>query len=139
MIPKYSELLTEIETGMIPIQAILAQNNCDHLLDARDASPSFDSIYQRAFREMQVLRAAVSDDPTKHIRYQAFVFASVATNNHEIASYVSDDFELIAWASFANLTLAIDSSLNRLANFLYTEYGSQRFPTPDAWLTSKHG
>ena len=55
------------------------------------------------------------------IRQQAFLAASRASGQHEIASYVSDDFELIGKALVLGVDIAFVSSL-------YQSYCNNQIP-----------
>lgn len=133
MLPSLQELLSEIEAGAIPLQDALQSADCDELLDLRDLSPSFDNAYSEAFAKIEDLRSSLPYDPTERIRQQAFVFVSIATDHHEIASYVSDDFELIAWASYCQADPNYGNFNFEFAQWLLFEYRSGRFPVPSRY------
>ena len=130
MLPSLQELLNEIETGAIPLQNSLQSADCDELLDLRDSLPSFDKAYLDAFAKIDDLRSNLPDDPSERICKQAFVLVSIATNHQEIASYVSDDFELIAWASHCQSDPNYGSFNFEFAHWLLSEYRAGRFPVP---------
>ena len=129
-LPSLQELLNEIETGAIPLQNALRSADCDELLDLRDSTPSFDKTYLDSFAKIDDLRSSLPDDPSEMICKQAFVFVSIATNHHEIASYASDDFELIAWASHCQSDPNYGNFNFEFAQWLLSEYRAGRFPVP---------
>jgi hypothetical protein len=132
MIPKLSDLLHQLCTGEIPLNSIFHVCDCDKLLELRDSSPTFVNTYAGHFSQIASFRTAVQPDPTKQVRYQAYIFVALETNNHEIASYVSDDFELIAWASCDQPMRELNPQFISFAAWLFSEYKSGRFPIPSS-------
>lgn len=130
MIPRLPELLNEIATGVVPLRSVFQSADCDNLLDLRDSSPRFDQEYLDAFARVENLKLSLPHDPTERVRKQAFVFVAIETNNHEIASYVSDDFELIAWASYCQSDAEHARFYPEFAEWLLSEYKDGRFPVP---------
>ena len=46
MIPTPTQLIAEIENGVIPLAEIFSTADCNLLLDKRDSDTSFDAIYR---------------------------------------------------------------------------------------------
>ena len=130
MIPTPTQLLAEITNGEIPLADIFVMVDCDLLLDERDSDPKFDAIYREAWEQCGNLKFIMNRDPTETIRKQSFLAVSKATQNHEIASYVSDDFELIAWNSHALTNNEFPSFGSEFIEWLYLRYKSGKFPCP---------
>lgn len=130
MIPTPTQLLSEIESGKIPLANIFASVDCDSLLDKRDSDSSFDAMYREIWDRNEKLKFILNRDPTEPIRKQSFLAVSNATQQHEIASYVSDDFELIAWESHTMVDNEIPNSGSNFIHWLYFQYKSGNFPCP---------
>lgn len=130
MIPTPTQLLGEIESGEIPFAEMFASADCDSLVDQRDSDPEFDATYREIRERHEKLRFILNRDPAEQIRKQAFLTVSNATQEHEIASYVSNDFELIAWDSHATVTDEIPSSGSSFVEWIYSQYKSGNFPCP---------
>ena len=84
--------------------------DCDQILDERDADAAFEQAWSAARRQLLGASGA-SGKTTEAIRRAAFMAVSTATHQHELASYVSDDFELIALASMLKVELPFVSQL----------------------------
>ena len=130
MITNLTKLLYRIESGVIPLTSIFDGSDCDQLLDVRDSSPEFDQKYRESYDLIEKLKSTLDTDPTVETRKQSFLIVSSLTQQHEIASYVSDDFELIAWASYSREADQTDKVSTPLIEWLLTEYENGRFPVP---------
>ena len=130
MIPTPTQLLAELENGEIPLADTFASANCDSLLAKRDSDPDFDATYRELWDRHEKLRFILNRDPSEPIRKQSFLTVSNATQQHEIASYVSDDFELIGWDSHALVSNEIPSSGSSFVEWMYSQYKSGNFPCP---------
>ena len=130
MIPTPTKLLAEIENGSIPLADIFSMADCDTLLDKRDSDPSFDVTYREVWDRNAKLKFILNSEATESIRQRSFLTVSNATEQHEIASYVSDDFELIAWESHAAVDNEIPKSGSQFIEWLYSQYKSRNFPCP---------
>ena len=85
---------------------ILTACNWDNLLDARENNEYFEEQWLRANAEVKKLLAKLNvgdelQQIAEGIRRESFLAASKLTDQHEIASYISDDFGLIAEAVIA--------------------------------------
>jgi hypothetical protein len=93
-------ILGRIAEGSLFPAAYFAELDCDAALDSRHSDPEFKASWVRLSKEIEGrwkgatiadgLRALAND-----IRRESFLAVSRATAQHEIASYVSDDFELV--------------------------------------------
>jgi hypothetical protein len=93
-------ILSRIANGTLLTAAYYGQLDCDAALDARDGHAEFDGEWVRQSEEVQRLWAkaevsAADRALAEDIRRESFLAVSRATRQHEIASYVSDDFDLI--------------------------------------------
>ena len=130
MIPTPEKLLAEIDSGEIPLADIFSNADCNSLLDKRDSDSSFDSTYGAVWDTIEKHKSKLDRDPTEPIRKQSFLAVSNVTQQHEIASYVSDDFELVAWHSLALNREEISSSVSEFVEWIYSQYRSGQFPCP---------
>ena len=120
-------VLSRIADGTLLPAAYYRQLDCDAALDARDGA-EFDAEWVRQSKEISRRWAAatVTDKAralAEDIRRESFLAVSRATGQHEIASYVSDDFELIVQA---RLVGAEDDFLAQL----WVAYERGEFPQP---------
>ena len=92
-------MIAEIESEKLLSKAAFQSVDLDGVLDSRDKDP-FDSNWVESHQRVEAAWSANSTDEqtakVNKVRQAAFVAASSMTNHHEIASYISDDFELIA-------------------------------------------
>jgi hypothetical protein len=105
-----------------------AQLDCDAALNARDGDALFVADWKRRFQEVEDrwATAGIAVEArvlAEEIRREAFLAASRATGQHEIASYVSDDFDLMVRARLVGVR---DELLVRL----WGVYERGQFPTP---------
>jgi hypothetical protein len=123
-----NSILTGIAAGSLLPSAYFAALDCDAALDARDQDADFDGAWSRLSKEVD-RRWDESIVPEDHrrlaedIRRESFLTVSRATTQHDIASYVSDDFDLIVRSRLVNLN---DPFLERL----WTMYEHGQFPHP---------
>ncbi|WP_417763050.1 hypothetical protein [Shewanella sp.] len=91
-----AELQQAIAAGEMLNAALFEQHNLDALLDQRDSAP-FDTAWMASFNTIsrQWQSADLASDAIDALRQESFLASSRHTQQHEIASYVSDDFELI--------------------------------------------
>ena len=115
------------EHQVLPEQ-LLSAYDWDGLLDARDGDEDFEAHWLRADAEINSrLRNLRVEDELRRladdIRRESFLAVSRATGQHELASYVSDDFGLITGAVMADYE---DPWLNGL----WMAYKSRGVPKP---------
>ena len=120
-------VLSRIADGTLLPAAYYSQLNCDDALDARDEK-NFDTAWveQSAAVERQWAAAEIEPEARRlaeDIRRESFLAVSRATGQHEIASYVSDDFELIVHGHLVDIT---DGLLGKL----WAAYERGQFPHP---------
>ncbi|CCN73307.1 hypothetical protein [Vibrio nigripulchritudo] len=79
--------------------------NEDNILDSRDEAP-FDSewveIYTLISQEYEQTKPQEDEEAIESIRKSAFFASEQFFGTHEISSYISDDFDLIAKAIVTN-------------------------------------
>lgn len=119
-------VLELIKSGQL-VSSFNELNDWDAILDERDKNPDFESAWRKCFDEIERAweKAAVSSEVSlmiETIRCEVFLDVSRATNQHEIASYVSDDFDIIARSSVLKWN---DSFIEHLWN----TYQSGEIPT----------
>ena len=108
--------------------AYFADLDCDGALEVRDRDPTFCSSWVAAFdqvnrrRKLRKINAAVIA-VAEELRREAFLVVSQATRQHEIASYVSDDFDLIVRARVLDFE-------DPFVNQLWLAYEKGAFPLP---------
>lgn len=118
----------DVASGKLLPVGYFQQLDCDACLDARDKDESFEAEWTRIDQAIEKHWAAAEVDDqlfqlAEVIRRESFLAVSRATKQHEIASYVSDDFALIVRAKL----LGMKESL--LAK-LWAAYESGKFPYP---------
>jgi hypothetical protein len=101
-------VLARLERGSLLGDATFAEVELDAVLDRRDEG-EFDSIWSRVAAQVfgrwqqlpteQSLKAAIDK-----VREVAFKQVFRATHGHEVAGYVSDDFELICKAAVVGIS-----------------------------------
>ncbi|WP_160148280.1 hypothetical protein [Rubripirellula obstinata] len=128
MLPELPLLLDRIRTGDLLSRESLSGLDPDAVLDARDANEAFDTSWTDSHRKVNAAwdSASIADDDLKlaeAIRRDSFIAASNATTQHEIASYISDDFDLIARSSLLGLRDTFIESL-------WLAYDSHSVPMP---------
>lgn len=129
MPPTPTALIDRIRAGSLLPASLFADLDCDAVLDARDSDPTFEqewsaareslSVKWKASRPGRAATAAVED-----LRRESFLAVSTATGQHELSSYVSDDFELIGWASAVGDAPAVVA-------WLWESYEAGTVPRPD--------
>lgn len=128
MIPTPAEILRRIMDGSLLPPDVIRTLDHDAILDARDGDAKFEAEWIRCHNEIEARwptanvakeTAALSED----IRRESFLTVSRATSQHEIASYVSDDFDIIIRGSILGLD---DDFLNSL----WDAYDRHDIPAP---------
>ncbi len=100
----------------------------DAALDARDGDEQFVAEWMRQFEEVKSLWAAadVAEESralAESIRRESFLAVSRATEQHEIASYVSDDFDMIVRGRLVGVQ-------SEVLDKLWGVYERGEFPVP---------
>lgn len=95
-----NSVLSRIADGTLLPAAYFRRLDCDAALDARDSDTAFAAEWAREFERVgkRWAAAAITAEArgaAEDIRKESFLAVSRATRQHEIASYVSDDFDLI--------------------------------------------
>jgi len=121
-------LLDDISQDIILPPVLLQTLDLDHALDLRDHDEDFDRMWRDSFDIVDKQWALKSPDADtdkliEDVTREAFMKVSLLTHQHEIASYVSDDFELISRA----FVLGIESPFVAALLDAYTRGG---FPVP---------
>jgi hypothetical protein len=123
-----ASVLARIRDGTLLPAPYYAGLDCDAAVDARDRDGEFDLAWVRACDQVDRLWQAAQVEPevravAEDIRREGFLAVSRATGQHEIASYVSDDLDLIARGRLVGLR---DPFLDRL----WYDYERGEFPAP---------
>ena len=97
---KLEDILNTIKQRSILSDQCFVDKNLDLILDKRDGKP-FDQDWIASYKRIEAIWSdyEASDeliDLIEEIRKESFLAASRATSQHEIASYISDDFDLIS-------------------------------------------
>ena len=128
MIPTPAEILARIKEGGLLPPATIAVLDHDAILDERDTDAAFEAEWTRCYNEIENkwATADVNQETTTlkdDIRRESFLSVSRATTQHEIASYVSDDFDIIVRGSILGLN-------DKFLNSLWDVYARNEIPTP---------
>ena len=95
-------LLDEVRQGTLIPSEMFIRDDLNDILDERDQSDFEQPWLECSERIKTAWQATTIDDLIKklvdEIRKESFLVVSRATQQHEISSYVSDDFELICKA-----------------------------------------
>jgi hypothetical protein len=105
-------ILSRIRSGELLLADHFSRLDCSAVLNARDHNPAFEANWVRLFNEVRQLASEhevteIQRGLVDDIRRESFAVVSHATRQHEIASYVSDDFDLMIRARI----LGIDDGL----------------------------
>lgn len=93
-----NSLLKKITEGKIISNDMFDENNIDELLDMRD-EPQFDSEWMRVYNQLEKTTCSETDKQIiDKIRKESYLKAYEAANSSDIASCVSDDFDLLSRA-----------------------------------------
>jgi hypothetical protein len=122
-----TSILSRIAEGTLLPASYFGQLDCDAALDARDGD-EFDAAWVRQYEEVERrwAEAAVSAEArtlAEDVRRESFLAVSRATRQHEIASYVSDDFDLIVRGRLVGIE-------GDLLGRLWEVYDRGEFPRP---------
>jgi hypothetical protein len=117
-----------ISEGSLLPAAYFAELDCDAALDCRDRDKEFDASWVRLYKEVERrwIREVVAENLrslAESIRQESFLAVSRATEGHEIASYVSDDFDLVVRGRIVGLA-------DPLWEQLWRVYDEGKFPNP---------
>lgn len=129
MLPSLDVLLAGIQAHAFVRADYYAALACDDALDQRDLPGRFDSDWALVY---EATRARWNDVSTEvrfqsdAIRREAFLIVSNATGQHEIASYVSDDFDLLSRCQVLGI-------VHPLSEYLWKAYQSGKFPVPTVY------
>lgn len=128
MIPTPTDILARIKDETLLSPAAIAALDHGNILDARDGDVEFEAQWTMCYNQIEEVwqtadvnqeAAALKDD----IRRESFLSVSRATTQHEIASYVSDDFDIIVRGSILALN-------DEFLNGLWDSYNRNEIPTP---------
>ncbi len=119
-------VLKQIHDGTLIKSADYSSRKCDVALDARDDDPSFREAWSNLSDEVESRwKTSEFDETTRdqieEIRRASFLTVSRATGQHEIACYVSDDFELMVRGRLLGLS-------DPMLDWLWESYSRGEFP-----------
>lgn len=128
MVEWLNSVRSRIADGTLLPAAYYRQLDCDAALDVRDSDGVFAAEWVREFEQVgrRWVAATVAVEArwaVEDIRKESFLAVSGATHQHEIASYVSDDFDLIVRGRLVGM----DSGL---LGQLWAVYERGEFPIP---------
>jgi hypothetical protein len=123
------EMLAAIDGGTLCGPETFNGVDCDAVLDALDGSTAYEVEWLKLKDAVDEAWERAAPSPVirnlaERIRKHVFHAVSEASSQHDIASYVSDDFDLIVRARVTGVKSAF---LERL----WGAYQSQRLPSPD--------
>lgn len=123
-------VLRRIADGTLLPIGYFAGLDCNAALDSRDRDKEFETSWLRLHEEVD--RRWTHANVTEHlrafaedIRRESFLAVSLATGQHEIASYVSEDFDLLVRGRLMGLN-------EPLLEQLWRAYDDGKFPSPPA-------
>jgi hypothetical protein len=121
-------IIADIASGKLLPAVYFQHLDCDRSLDARDSDKAFAVEWTRIFKEAKRRwgEADIADGLRKRaeiIRRESFMVVSRATEQHEIASYVSDDLDLIVRGKVLGME-------DKLLGQLWARYEGGEFPCP---------
>jgi hypothetical protein len=121
-------ILSRIADGSLLPDGYYSELARDSALDARDPDRLFVSAWAAAHERVEEAwatspLAARQHDLAERIRQAAFLAVSRTASQHEIASYVSDDLDLIARGVALGLS-------DPLLEWLWESYDRGQFPVP---------
>ena len=130
MIPSLDELLDQILNGTLLPAAAIARWTMTRSSMRATAMHSYESDWLRCHKEIERRWSEATVDPdtarlAEDIRRESFLTVSRATTQHEIASYVSDDFDLIVKAAI----LGFDDPF---LSTMWDAYARNEIPAPAA-------
>ena len=128
MPPAPAQLIEEIRAGRLLPATLFAGLDCDEIVDARDSDPDFEREWLAARATLSAKWTGRRPSPAacaciEDLRRESFLAVSSATDQHELSSYISDDFELIAWAS-------IVGEVPPVVAWLWESYAAGTVPRP---------
>lgn len=129
MISDLQSLLAGIRAHTFVRPAYYAELECDDALDQRDSHDSFVSDWSEVYDSTRARWNDVSPDvrgQVDDIRKESFLLVSNVTHQHEIASYVSDDFDLICRCEVLGI-------VHPIIEHLWLAYQSGTFPLPSGY------
>lgn len=118
-------LLTAIREGTLIPEAMFVRDDLDEILDQRD-EPNFEGPSLECSERIAAVwdseaRDEALNNAVNEVCKESFLVVSRATTQHEIASYVSYDFELIG----KSIALGMNDSY---ADFLLESYSRGEIP-----------
>jgi hypothetical protein len=122
------EILAAIDNGTLLGPATFEKVDCDAVVDALDNSPAYEAEWLKLKEAVDhawetAAPSKVICDLSERIRKHVFLVVSTTSHQHEIASYVSDDFDLIVRGRVAGVKSAF---LERL----WAVYQAHGLPSP---------
>jgi hypothetical protein len=121
------KILGQIRDGTLLEPSEIAALDYDTILDARDSDREFGRQWTQSYTNIEnVWKTTEVDQELKslaeEIRKESFLSVSRSTAQHEISSYVSDDFDII----IRRIILGIDDPF---LDKLWSAYISNQIPT----------
>ena len=129
MIPTPAEILERIKGGALLPLALIGALDHDVILDVRDGAVDFEAQWTRCYNSIESRWQEGNLDKdtaatAEAIRREAFLSVSNATSQHEIASYVSDDFDIMVRGSILGVN-------DEFLNGLWGAYSRNEIPRAD--------
>lgn len=125
-----SDVLSRVESGALLGTAFFTKINLDQALDERDHDAPFEKKWLDAWNSTEATwktmrHAEGAESLASRITKEVFLRASRATTQHEIAAYLSEDFELIVRDKILSIN-------NPFVVQLWKSYEAGILPTPSA-------
>lgn len=127
-LPLPADILRRIKKGAILRKNMISKLDHNAILDRIDGDDAYRARWEKCKGRIDLKWDAVAPDPVAKalagdIRRESFLSVSEATAQHEISSYVSDDFDLIGRCAI----LKLDDSF---VEFLWDTYCMNEIPMP---------
>jgi hypothetical protein len=123
------QILAAIDSGALLGPSMFDSVDCDAALEALDASPAYEAKWVGLKEAVDRAWELAAPSPAirelaERIRKHVFLTVSRASREHDIAAWVSDDFDLIVRGRVTGLT-------DPFLEALWAAYQNHRLPSPD--------
>ncbi len=123
------DLLAAINDGRVLTPDVFGNIDYDEILESRDSDGDFDERWNKSLTavEKEWAERDITQDLEQlvdEIREISFEIANHSTDQHELSSYISDDFDLFA-------RLIVLERHDPFAEMLWEAYENGEIPSPD--------
>tara|TARA_R110002096_G_scaffold316010_7_gene510328 strand:- start:5815 stop:6216 length:402 start_codon:yes stop_codon:yes gene_type:complete len=122
------DLLAAINDGRVLTPDVFGAIDCDEILESRENEGDFDDRWNKCLSAVE--KEWAEEEPTQdvelmidEIREISFEIANHATEQHDLASHISDDFDLFA-------RIIVLERSDAFAEALWEAYENGEIPSP---------